>query len=198
MGSEAKCSLTPPSRGRPARGPPLTSNVRQLRAVGPRCHLCQCHQLIASVSMPCAHGRSVLPSASACAVRPLAASAQSVAAPAFFLPAGSHVGDHRCSPSAQEVMSPAHSSVGDMARVSAVSRLPRLAGRWPKQHCRGRPNLDHKMPEVSTRRRRASRPSSQSSSAVAVSRSGHPHAQSGPPNRSVKGTCLRQAPYVER
>jgi hypothetical protein len=69
---------------------------------------------------------------------------------------------------------------------------------WEKQHCSGWPNLEHQMPEVSTRRRHASGPSSQSSSAVAASRSGHPLAQPGSPNHSVKGTCLRQAPYVER
>jgi hypothetical protein len=44
----------------------------------------------------------VLASASAWAVRPAAASARAVEAPAVFLPAWSRVGDHRCSPSAQE------------------------------------------------------------------------------------------------
>jgi hypothetical protein len=41
----------------------------------------------------------VLASASAWAVRPSAASARLVPTPAFFLPAWSRVGDHRCSPS---------------------------------------------------------------------------------------------------
>jgi len=192
--------LTTQSRGRLARTrkPPLTSNVRQIRVVGPRCRLCQCHQLSASVSMPCAHGRSVLASAPVWAVRPSAASARSVEAPAFFLPAWSHVGDHGRSPSAQEVTRSAYSSVDSKAWVSAASRLPRLAGQWQKQHCRSWSNLEHQMPEVSTRRRRASGTSSQSSSAIAVSRSCHPLVQPGSPNHSVKGTCLRQAPYVER
>jgi hypothetical protein len=58
---------------------------------------------------------------------------------------------------------------------------------------------ERQMPEVSTHRRRASGPSSQSSSAVAVSRSGHLLVQPGSPNRSVKGTSRkRAAPYVER
>jgi hypothetical protein len=90
-------------------------------------------------------------------------------------------------------------SVSSMARVSAASRLQRLPGQWRKQHCRGWPNLEHQMPEVPIRRRRASGPSSQSSSAVAVSRSSHPLAQPGSPNPSVKGTSRkRAAPYVER
>ena len=63
---------------------------------------------------------------------------------------------------------------------------------------RGTPNPEIQMPKVSTRQRRAHWASSQSSSAVAALRSGHPLAQSGSPNHSVKGTCLRQAPYVER
>ena len=153
----------------------------------------------ASVSMPCAHGRCVLVSALAWAVRPSAASARSAAAPAFFLPAWSYVGDHRFSQNAQEVMRSKYSSVGSRAQISAASRLPRLASKWQKQHCRGWPNLEHQMPEVPTRRRRASRPSSQSPSAVAASRSGHRLAQSGSPNHSVKGTSRkRAAPYVER
>ena len=182
--------------------PPLTSNVRQLRVVGPdaiSASVGQCRPVSVSVSMPCARGRSVLVSAPAWAVRPSAASARSIAAPAFFLPAWSHVGDHRFSPSVQEVVQSTYSSAGSMARISAASRLPRLASQLQKQHCRGWPNLEHQMPEVSTRRRRASGLSSQSPSAVAVSRSGHPLAQPGSPNHSVKGTSRwRAAPYVER
>jgi hypothetical protein len=60
------------------------------------------------------------------------------------------------------------------------------------------PNAECQMPTVSTRQRRAHWASSQSSSAVAALRSGCPLAQPGPPNRSVKGTCLRQAPYLGR
>jgi hypothetical protein len=149
--------------------------------------------------MPCAQGKGVLASASAWAVRPSAASAGSVAAPAFFLPAWSHIGDHRCSPSDQEVMRPAHSSVGSMARVSAIHACRAWPANGRNSIARGWPNLKHQMPEVSTRRLRASGASSQSSSAVAVSRSGHPLAQPGSPNHSVKGTSRRRAaPYVER
>jgi hypothetical protein len=62
----------------------------------------------------------------------------------------------------------------------------------------GMPNTECQVPKVSTCQGRAHWASSQSSSAVAALRSGHPLAQPGPPNRSVKGTCLRQAPYLER
>jgi hypothetical protein len=61
------------------------------------------------------------------------------------------------------------------------------------------PNSEPQMPEVSTSQRRASGPPTQSLSPVMLSRSGHPLAQSGSPNRSVKGTSRkRAAPYVER
>jgi len=94
---------------------------------------------------------------------------------------------------------PAHSIVVGMARVSAISLSPRFACRRQKQCCKGWPNFEHQMPEVSTRRRRASGHSTQSLPAVAVSRSGHLLALSGSPNRSVKGTSRkRAAPYVER
>jgi hypothetical protein len=94
---------------------------------------------------------------------------------------------------------PAHSIVGSTARVSVISRSPRLAGRREKQYCKGWPNFEHQMPEVSTRQRRTSGASSQSSSAVAASRSGQILAQPGSPNHSVKGTSRkRAAPYVER
>jgi hypothetical protein len=79
------------------------------------------------------------------------------------------------------------------------SRVPRLAGRRQKQYCKGWPNFEYQMPEVSTRHGRASGRSSQSYSPVAVSRSGQLLAQPGSPNRSVKGTSRkRAAPYVER
>jgi hypothetical protein len=140
----------------------------------------------------------VLASAPAWAVRPSAASARFVASPALFLPAWSRMGDHRCSPSIQ-VRSQASSAVGVLGRASATSRLSRLAGRNQNQHCKGWPNFEYQMPEVSTRQPRASQLSSQSLSAVAVSRSGHPLAQPGSPNPSVKGTSRkRAAPYVER
>ena len=60
------------------------------------------------------------------------------------------------------------------------------------------PNAECQMPKVSTRQRRAHWASSQSSLALAALRSGRPLAQPGLPNRSVKGTCLRQAPYLGR
>ena len=63
----------------------------------------------------------------------------------------------------------------------------------------GWPNLKCRMPEVSTRQRRASWLSSQAPSPVVISRSGHLVAQAGLPNPSVKGTSRkRAAPYVER
>jgi hypothetical protein len=94
---------------------------------------------------------------------------------------------------------PAHSIVGSVARVSALSRSPRLAGRRQKQYCKGWPNFEYQMPEVSTRHGRASGHSTQSLPAVAASRSGRPLAQPGSPNHSVKGTSRkRAAPYVER
>ena len=94
---------------------------------------------------------------------------------------------------------PAHSIVGGVARVSARSRSPRLASRTENQCCKGWPNFEHQMLEVSTRQRHASGQLSQSCSAVAASRSGQLLAQPGSPNRSVKGTSRkRAAPYVER
>jgi hypothetical protein len=80
--------LTPPSRG-PACGRPLTSNVRPTAGLKVQftCSVfCQCQLPKASVSMLCAHGRGVLASASAWAVRPSAASARSVVTSAFRLP----------------------------------------------------------------------------------------------------------------
>ena len=63
------------------------------------------------------------------------------------------------------------------------------------------PHLVHQMLEVSTRQRRAQVVEIQAFSAVSASRSGHPLAQPGSPNPSVKGTSCgkpQAAPYVER
>ena len=81
-----------------------------------------------------------------------------------------------------------------MRRFRRLAAVPKLASpAWPNPECQ--------MLEVSTRQRRAFGLSSQASSPVVLSRSGHLAAQSGPPNPSVKGTsCGRPqaAPYVER
>ena len=85
------------------------------------------------------------------------------------------------------------------ARISAGQAPSHLASEPRSCSSPSRPKSDRKMPEVSTCQRCASGLSIQSLSAVAVSRSGHPPAQPGSPNRSVKGTSRRRAaPYVER
>jgi hypothetical protein len=85
------------------------------------------------------------------------------------------------------------------AKISAGRAPSHLASEPRSCSSPSRPNPERQMPEVSTCQRRASGLSIQSLSAVVVSRSGHPLAQPGSPNRSVKGTSRkRAAPYVER
>jgi hypothetical protein len=95
-----------------------------------------------------------------------------------------------------------HAALAFQPRLAWHESLPfHACCAWPtnqEQHCRGRPNLKHQMPEVSTRRRCAARASSQSPSTVAVSRCCHLLAQPRSPNHSIKRTRLRQAAYVER
>jgi hypothetical protein len=73
---------------------------------------------------------------------------------------------------------------------------------WPRTRrwsLPARSNPEHQMPKVSVCQLRASWLPSHSLSAVVASRSAHPLAQPGSPNRSVKGTSRkRAAPYVER
>jgi hypothetical protein len=109
----------------------------------------------------------VLASAPAWAVRPSAASARSVGAPAFFLPAWSHLGDHHCSSSGQKIMRPAHSSLGQHG--TSLCRFTLAALGLPIKNSTAGVDLTlkHQMPEVSTRQRCAARASSQSPSTVA-------------------------------
>ena len=81
--------------------------------------------------------------------------------------------------------------------VCSVTAVP-LVQRGQFTSLRVAPDTECQMPKVSTRQRRACWASSRSPSAVVASRSGHLLAQPGVPNRSVKGTCLRQAPYLGR
>jgi hypothetical protein len=190
--------LTPPSRGRPAGGPPLTSNVRQRELKAdfmPHLPLpaARCPSLDAlsqwerrahfSVGFGCPSfgGQRTLRSRSSRLLASLGTCRRS----SLFAKRPRRL--------------PAHSIVGGVARVSALSRSPRLASHRQKQYCKGWPNFECQMPQVSTRQRRAPWRPSPSLSPVAASRSGHPHAQPGSPNRSVKGTSRkRAAPYVER
>jgi hypothetical protein len=107
----SRVRLTAPSRGRPASGPPLTSDVRQY-GVAARSHTWFASSSH-SVSMPLCLGNSVPSSVSAWAVRPSAASARSAAIQAVFWSAWSRVSSRGCLPSS-----------------------PSKA--WPKQPTRGR------------------------------------------------------------
>ena len=80
-------------------------------------------------------------------------------------------------------------------------KLVRCSAWPPCQSPVSRPGLTQnaKMLEVPTRQRRASWLSSQASSPVVLSRSGHLAVRPDSPNPSVKGTSRkRAAPYVER
>jgi hypothetical protein len=189
--------LTPPSRGRPAGGPPLTSNVRQCELKAKFMpHLpSPAAQYLSLDTLSQWERRARFSVSVGC---PPFGGQRTVSADSSLLLA-SLVTSRRSSLFAKRPRRlPARSVVG--GRHESLPLHGRRA--WPapaESVCKGWPNFEHQMPEVSTRQRRASWRPSRSLSAVAASRSGHLLAQPGSPNRSVKGTSRkRAAPYVER